>query len=174
MSVFARENLHLGPQAELSGGVRPIWSKFPQPAGDGARRRTDGGARAFISPLLPTCAAAEFGSACPAFCDVPMPGQSLPAAALLAKKQPLIYNLSVRHRVREDLMIYFSTGAGKPPILSPSRRLYARGRGRVHRPTAAVSSACPTVPPGAWWVASSPRAKPSPDHVGRRIAGILQ
>jgi iron complex outermembrane receptor protein len=119
-SVFANATLHLGPRTEVTGGVRHIWSKFQSRLETTLGAGTTALPPAFINPLLPNCAAAQLGSTYPGFCDVPVPGQSLPTASFLAKKQPTIYSLSIRHRVSDDLMVYASTGTSyRPPIASP-------------------------------------------------------
>lgn len=119
-SIFANATVHLGPRTEINAGVRHIWSKVE------SRLETSLGAGfvalppAFIDPMLPDCATAQLGSTYPGFCDAPVPQSNFPTAQFRAKKQPTIYNVSLRHRLNDDLMIYASTGTSyRPPIASP-------------------------------------------------------
>lgn len=119
-SVFASATVHLGARTELTAGVRHIWSKFKS---DLITKLDSGVAAippAFIALGLPNCAAAQLASTYPGFCDAPVPAMMLPKASFLARKQPTIYNVSLRHRINDHLMVYVSTGtAYRPPIASP-------------------------------------------------------
>jgi iron complex outermembrane receptor protein len=119
-SIFAGATLHLGDSTEVSGGVRHIWSKFQSRLGTRLETGLVAIPPAFIGPGLPSCAAAQFQSTYPGFCDVPVPGFALPDANFRATKEPTIYNLSVQHRINDDFMVYAATGTSyRPAIASP-------------------------------------------------------
>ena len=116
-SIFGTVTVHLGPDTEISGGLRHIWSDYK----DQTRISTGNGLialpPAFIGGGLPNCAVANFGSTYPGFCDVPIPGGVIADRVFKSKEHPTIYNLAVSHRFSPDLMVYANTGTSfRPPV----------------------------------------------------------
>ncbi len=119
-SVFGSMTLRLGDSTEVTAGLRHIWSKFNSDLGTQLGDGLVTIPPSFIDPNLPSCAAAMLGSTYPGFCDVTIPGSTLPTTSFRAKETPTIYNIAVSHMLNDDLMLYATTGTSyRPPISSP-------------------------------------------------------
>lgn len=117
-SIFGSVTLRLGEQTEVTGGLRHIWSKYSSSFGTTLGDGLAAIPPAFVGPGLPSCAAAQLPVTYPGFCDVPVPGAAFPNANFVSKETPTIYNLSVSHRLNEDVMLFAATGTAFRPAIS--------------------------------------------------------
>jgi iron complex outermembrane receptor protein len=113
-SIFGGLTFHLPWDTELSGGVRHIWSIYKS-----TTQFTSGPGRAVAAPAI------AFGGSCPAafglvaslypgFCDAKIP-LSVGGGHIKALETPTVYNVSLSHKITDDLMVYATTGTAFRP-----------------------------------------------------------
>ena len=109
-SLFASVTLHLGPNTELSGGVRHMWS-----ISNSNILLTTGNGLANFGGIPCSLVGGTQGPR-PGDCVLPTAG---PAGgfAFHASEQPNIYNVSLSHHFTRDFLAYVNTGtAYRPPV----------------------------------------------------------
>jgi iron complex outermembrane receptor protein len=114
-SLFGSVTLHLGPNTELSGGIRHIWTIIKSST------------VVNFSPGMAALPAAFFGGACGAlpstyagFCDVTLPLSTFGLSPQLTvpsrdSEAANIYNLSLSHHFTRDFLAYVNSGTSFRP-----------------------------------------------------------
>jgi iron complex outermembrane receptor protein len=107
-SIYGSVTFHLGPNTELSGGVRHISSIVAT----GLVTQIGNGQIALPASFFGgNCAAAHFASTYSGFCDFP-----LKTAAIISNttdrtsQRANVYNVSLSHHLTRDVLVYANTG----------------------------------------------------------------
>jgi iron complex outermembrane receptor protein len=120
LSEFIHVTFHLPYDTELTAGGRYI--KYSK-AGFTEVNLLTGGA-SIASPLPFPCAVAGFTSTYPGTCNIPasvaIPNTTaLPYTPQNLRDHPIIYNVSLSHKITPDLLVYLSSGSSwRPPAQS--------------------------------------------------------
>jgi iron complex outermembrane receptor protein len=113
-SIFGSVNLHLGRNTEFTAGARHIWAQ----AKTGLAVSIGAGATLVNSPV---CGGPLRPGTFPGTCIANVPGRGVVAAPTKTRDHDeyTIYNLQLKHRFGDDLMVYGSVGtAFRPPFSS--------------------------------------------------------
>ncbi|CAN7633720.1 TonB-dependent receptor [Phenylobacterium sp. LjRoot219] len=111
-SFFGNLTAHLGPNTELSAGVRHITYIDKK----GTTLSTGTGAIAIALPVPVPCSLAGLAaSPYSGFCEAPIPGATLQNLAGREKYQPTIYTVSLSHRFSPDMLVYANHGTSWRP-----------------------------------------------------------
>jgi iron complex outermembrane receptor protein len=107
-SFFGNITFHLGPNTELSGGVRHIISVTTTHL----NTILGNGLIALPASIFGgNCAAAHFASTYPGFCDLPLNTASVISnTSGHTSDRPNVYTVSLSHHITRDLLVYANTG----------------------------------------------------------------